>query len=147
MILNKTFKLATKFSIILLVSSCAAIKEYVGLSDEDVERELINSTPELVLPPDFGKRATKSGIINKKDDFVDQSPLAFMPNPQTVQPRVSNFIAPNFYIPSSKTPSESTRNYFLESGINKEIAKEIVKELKNNFKKVQSSIQVPFDDT
>ena len=40
-----------------------------------------------------------------------------------------------------KTPSESKRNYFLESGINKEIAKEIVKELKNNFKKVQSSIQ------
>ena len=36
-----------------------------------------------------------------------------------------------------KTPSESKRNYFLESGINKEI----VKELKNNFKKVQSSIQ------
>ena len=40
-----------------------------------------------------------------------------------------------------KTPSESKRNYFLESGINKEIAKEIVKEIKNNFKKVQSSIQ------
>ena len=40
-----------------------------------------------------------------------------------------------------KTASESKRNYFLESGINKEIAKEIVKELKNNFKKVQSSIQ------
>jgi len=40
-----------------------------------------------------------------------------------------------------KTPSESKRNYYLESGINKEIAKEIVKELKNNFKKIQSSIQ------
>ena len=40
-----------------------------------------------------------------------------------------------------KTPSESKRDYFLESGINKDIAKEIVKELKNNFKKVQSSIQ------
>lgn len=111
MILNKIFKLVIKLSIILLVNSCGTIKEYVGLSDEDVERELINSTPELVLPPDFGKRATKSRISNKKSDFPDQSQMAFMPNPQTVQPRVSNFIAPNFYIPSSKTPSESLEKF------------------------------------
>ena len=111
MILNKIFKLVINFSIILLINSCGTIKEYVGLSDEDVERELINSTPELVLPPDFGKKATKSGITNKKNDFAGQSPMAFMPNQQTVQPRVSNFIAPNFYLPSSKTPSDSLEKF------------------------------------
>ena len=73
MILNKIFKLVINLSIILLINSCGTIKEYVGLSDEDVERELINSTPELVLPPDFGKKATKSGIKNKKNDFLEQS--------------------------------------------------------------------------
>ena len=111
MILNKTFKLVNKFSIILLINTCGTIKEYVGLSDEDVERELINSTPELVLPPDFGKKATKSGITNKKNDFAGQSPMAFIPNQQTVQPRVSNFIAPNFNLPSSKTPSDSLEKF------------------------------------
>tara|TARA_B100000963_G_scaffold56685_1_gene44745 strand:+ start:43 stop:525 length:483 start_codon:yes stop_codon:yes gene_type:complete len=40
-----------------------------------------------------------------------------------------------------KTPSESKRTYTLKSGIEKDIAKIIVKDLKQNFKKVQSSIQ------
>ena len=40
-----------------------------------------------------------------------------------------------------KTPSESKRTYTLRSGIDKDIAKIIVKDLKQNFKKVQSSIQ------
>ena len=40
-----------------------------------------------------------------------------------------------------KTPSESKRTYILKSGIDKDIAKIIVKDLKQNFKKVQSSIQ------
>ena len=111
MILNKIFKLVINFSIILLINSCGTIKEYVGLSDEDVERELISSTPELVLPPDFGKKATKSGITNKKNDFADQPPVAFIPNQQAVQPRISNFIAPNFYLPSSKTPSDSLEKF------------------------------------
>ena len=111
MILNKIFKFVINLSIILLINSCGTIKEYVGLSDEDVERELINSTPELVLPPDFGKKATKSGIKNKKNDFAGQSPMAFIPNQQTVQPRVSNFIAPNLYTPSSKTPSDSLEKF------------------------------------
>ena len=111
MILNKIFKLVVNLSIIMLINSCGTIKEYVGLSDEDVERELINSTPELVLPPDFGKKAIKSGITNKENDFAGQSPMAFIPNQQTVQPRVSNFIAPNFYPPSSKTPSDSLEKF------------------------------------
>ena len=111
MILNKICKLSISFSIILLINSCGSIKEYVGLTDEDVERELINSTPELVLPPDFGKRATKSRIPSNKSDFGEQSQLALMPSPQTVQPRVSNFVAPNFYSPSSKTPSESLEKF------------------------------------
>ena len=111
MILIKICKLSISFSIILLINSCGSIKEYVGLTDEDVERELINSTPELVLPPDFGKRATKSRIPSNKSDFGEQSQIALMPGPQTVQPRVSNFIAPNFYSPSSKTPSESLEKF------------------------------------
>ena len=111
MILNKIFKLVINLSIILLINSCGTIKEYVGLSDEDVERELINSTPELVLPPDFGKKATKNRITNKKNDFAGQSPMAFIPNQLTVQPKVSNFIAPNFYPPSSKTPSDSLEKF------------------------------------
>jgi len=108
---NKILQFAITFSIVILVNSCASIKEYVGLTDEDAERELINSTPELVLPPDFGKRATQSSMPSKKNDFIDQSQMAFMPSPQTVQPRVSNFMAPNLYLPSSKTPSDSLEQF------------------------------------
>ena len=39
MILNKTLKLTITVSILLLVNSCGSIKEYVGLTDEDAERE------------------------------------------------------------------------------------------------------------
>ena len=66
MILNKISKIFLASSILILVSSCGTLKEYVGLTDESAEKDLINSTPELVLPPDFGKTATRSGISNKK---------------------------------------------------------------------------------
>ena len=112
MILNKIFKLVVNFSIILLINSCGTIKEYVGISDEDVERELINSTPELVLPPDFGKKATKSGITNKKNDFV--RPIANGLHYQTnklfsLGCQIS--LLHNFYPPSSKTPSDSLEKF------------------------------------
>ena len=47
---------------------------------------------------------------------------------------LSNFI-------DEQTPSESKRIYTLKSGIDKEIAKNIVKDLKEFSKKLQSSIQ------
>ena len=40
-----------------------------------------------------------------------------------------------------KTPSEAKREYTLKSGIDKEISKNIVKDLKDFSKKLQSSIQ------
>ena len=60
MILNKIFKLVIKLSIILLVNSCGTIKEYVGLSDEDVERELT----------DFEKRLAKDYQLQRAIDLI-----------------------------------------------------------------------------
>ena len=63
------------------------------------------------IPPDFGKTATRSGISNKKKkDFSQQSEMPFILNSESVQPKVSNFIAPQFYAPSSKTPSDSLKS-------------------------------------
>ena len=61
----------------LFLFSCESVKDFVGLSDENIEQELISSTPELVLPPDFGKQATKS--IKRKQNSSPQQSLD-MPN-------------------------------------------------------------------
>lgn len=106
--LKKKLLFVTSF---LFLNSCGAIQEYVGLSDSNVEKELISSTPELVLPPDFGKKATKSNQANKRDQFSVEQQFTMTPPVETTQPRVSNFFAPDFYLPSSKTPSDSLEKF------------------------------------
>ncbi len=102
------------FILIFFVSSCGTIKEYVGLSDEDVEKELISSTPELVLPPDFGKKAIKSRDMDKrKNNSSSNQLMSYVPDMQSVQPKVTNFFAPELYLQSSKTPSESLEKFKL----------------------------------
>ena len=91
--LKKKLLFVTSF---LFLNSCGAIQEYVGLSDSNVEKELISSTPELVLPPDFGKKATKSNQANKRDQFSVEQQFTMTPTVETTQPRVSNFFAPDF---------------------------------------------------
>ena len=93
------------------MSSCESLQDFAGLSKPDLERELIDETPELVLPPDFNKVARSSD--NRKTQLNDNN---FYNVPQqtqfqTIQPRVTNFIAPQINIKSSPTPSDSLERF------------------------------------
>ena len=65
------------------------------------------------FPPDFGKVAKRNKyrnekITNKTPDYNDNFQ---QPQYQSVQPRVTNFIAPRINIESSPTPSDSLERF------------------------------------
>ena len=98
------------FVFLFLISSCESLQDFAGLSKPDLERELIDETPELVLPPDFNKVARPSDKrkIQTNNNFNN---TIQQPQFQTTQPRVSNFIAPQINIQSSPTPSDSLERF------------------------------------
>lgn len=98
---------------IFFLNSCETLQEFAGLTKPDLENNLIDETPELVLPPDFNKVAKPSDRRNAK--IVDQSNVfnnTFQqPRFQSVQPRVKNYIAPQIKVESSPTPSDSLERF------------------------------------
>jgi len=110
--INLRFKFAF-FLIPLFLNSCESLQDFAGLTKPDLERELIDQTPELVLPPDFNKVAKPS---NKNNRQAVNQPFKlennFMQSQyQSVQPRVTNYIAPQINIDSSPTPSDSLERF------------------------------------
>ena len=105
-----------KYSLILSVfvlNSCETLQDFAGLNKHDLETDLFEETPELVLPPDFGKVAKRNKyrnetVINPTPDFNDNFQR---PQDQSVQPRVTNYIAPRINIESSPTPSDSLERF------------------------------------
>ncbi len=96
---------------LFLMSSCESLQDFAGLSKPDLERELIDETPELVLPPDFNKVARSS---DKRKTQLNDNNFYNVPQQtqfQTIQPRVTNFIAPQINIKSSPTPSDSLERF------------------------------------
>ena len=71
MILNNITKNCSVLIATILLFSCESMRDLVGLSDENIEQELISSTPELVLPPDFEK-IPKPGSISKTIEDEDE---------------------------------------------------------------------------
>ncbi len=98
---------------IFFLNSCETLQEFAGLTKPDLENNLIDETPELVLPPDFNKVAKPSDRRNAK--IIDQSNVfnnTFQqPRFQSVQPRVKNYIAPQIKVESSPTPSDSLERF------------------------------------
>ena len=100
------------FSVFVL-NSCETLQDFAGLNKPDLEIDLFEETPELVLPPDFGKVAKRNKyrnekIINQTPDFSDNFQ---QPQYQSIQPRVTNYIAPRINIESSPTPSDSLERF------------------------------------
>ncbi len=98
------------FLFLFILSSCETLQDFAGLSKPDLERELLDETPELVLPPDFNRVARSSDRRqiqqnNNLNNTFQQTQF------QTIQPRVSNFIAPQINIQSSPTPSDSLERF------------------------------------
>ena len=100
------------FSVFVL-NSCETLQDFAGLNKPDLEIDLFEETPELVLPPDFGKIAKRNKYRNEK--IINQTP-GFndnfqQPQYQSIQPRVTNYIAPSINIESSSTPSDSLERF------------------------------------
>tara|TARA_B100000674_G_scaffold149719_1_gene119064 strand:+ start:498 stop:1088 length:591 start_codon:yes stop_codon:yes gene_type:complete len=110
--INNYLKYFLIFSVFVL-NSCETLQDFAGLNKPDLEIDLFEETPELVLPPDFGKVAKRSKyrnekIINQTPDFSDNFQ---QPQYQSIQPRVTNYIAPSINVESSPTPSDSLERF------------------------------------
>ena len=110
--INNYLKYFLIFSVFVL-NSCETLQDFAGLNKPDLEIDLFEETPELVLPPDFGKVAKRNKyrnekIINQTPDFNDNFQQSQY---QSIQPRVTNYIAPRINIESSPTPSDSLERF------------------------------------
>ena len=110
--INNYLKSCLIFSVFIL-NSCETLQDIAGLNKPDLEVDLFEETPELVLPPDFGKVAKKNEYKNEK---ISKQNLDFnnnlqQPQYQSIEPRVTNYIAPRINIESSPTPSDSLEKF------------------------------------
>ena len=110
--INNYLKSCLIFSVFIL-NSCETLQDFAGLNKPDLEVDLFEETPELVLPPDFGKVAKKNEYKNEK---ISKQNLDFNNNfqqqqYQSIEPRVTNYIAPRINIESSPTPSDSLEKF------------------------------------
>ena len=98
---------------LFLLCSCETLQDFAGLSKPDLEKELIDETPELVLPPDFNKVARTSDTrkMQQNNNFNNLNNTLQQTQFQTIQPRVTNFITPQINVQSSPTPSDSLERF------------------------------------
>ena len=113
MIMIKNYLRYSLIFSVFVLNSCETLQDFAGLNKPDLEIDLFEETPELVLPPDFGKVAKRNKyrnekIINQTPDFSDNFQ---QPQYQSIQPRVTNYIAPRINIESSPTPSDSLERF------------------------------------
>ena len=100
------------FSISIFLSSCETLNDLTGLGKPDIEDNIFSETPDLVLPPDFGKEPTATANQSNQRIETPQYPNTYIPNNyQTTNPRVTNYISPKINIQSSPSPSDSLERF------------------------------------
>ena len=107
---DKFHKIFILISVFCLIS-CETIQDIAGLTKPNLETDISNEIPELVLPPDFNKVARKSTRINSQ---VRKTPIfdnQFQTQQQSIRPQVTNYIAPKINLQSSPTPSDSLEKF------------------------------------
>ncbi|MEE2694985.1 MAG: hypothetical protein VX976_01365 [Pseudomonadota bacterium] len=112
MIMIRNIEKLLLFLIISFLGSCESLKDFAGLSKPNLENDIIEQTPDLVLPPDFNKVARPGNSLKsskRTNNFESQN--IYQPPVQTVQPRVTNYIAPEIRVQSSPTPSDSLERF------------------------------------
>jgi len=110
--INKYLK-SCLIPLVFLLNSCETLQDLAGLNKPDLEVDLFEETPELVLPPDFGKVAKKNQFSRDKisNQNVEFNNNFEQPRYQSIEPRVTNYIAPRINIESSPTPSDSLERF------------------------------------
>ncbi len=108
--INFHHKILTIF-LVFLITSCETLQDVAGLTKPNLENDISDELPELVLPPDFNRVAKRGERVNAqiqtRPEFIDQ----YQFQNQSVRPQVTNFIAPKINIESSPTPSDSLEKF------------------------------------
>tara|TARA_B100000963_G_C22544984_1_gene634013 strand:+ start:233 stop:814 length:582 start_codon:yes stop_codon:yes gene_type:complete len=110
MIMTKNLKRILSLNFILILFSCETLQDISGLSKPNLENDLAEETPELVLPPDFDMVAKPSRNQSIQRNQVARSEIIPYQS-QSVQPRIQNFSAPQINVESSPTPSDSLERF------------------------------------
>lgn len=101
---------------LLFLGSCESLKNIAGLSKPVFQDDLASETPELILPPDFEARPpvqSNNTYAVQADPTNDQNSLVQdrRNKEMFVVPKAQNFIAPEIFIPSAKSPSDSIEKF------------------------------------
>ena len=97
-----------------LSTSCETISELTGLAKPELDDSLALETPDLVLPPDFGKEPRASMVeSNQNIQQKNNAPQISQPmmSYQTINPRITNYLSPRINVQSSPTPSDSLEKF------------------------------------
>ena len=100
---------------LFLSTSCETFSDLTGLGKPDVDNSLATETPDLVLPPDFGKEPKASmedtSMGNNPQNRFQPQMSSPMNSYQTVYPRITNYFSPRINVQSSPTPSDSLERF------------------------------------
>ena len=111
MILNRYYLILAFF---FFSTSCETIGDLTGMSKPDTDDSLAQETPDLVLPPDFGKEP-RVEVLESRENIPQRSSVQQMQQPmigyQTINPRITNYISPKINVQSSPTPSDSLEKF------------------------------------
>ena len=97
--------------LVFLLTSCETLQDIAGLTKPNLENDISDELPELVLPPDFNRVAKRGERVNTQIQTRPELNDQYQFQNQSVRPQVTNFIAPKINIESSPTPSDSLEKF------------------------------------
>jgi hypothetical protein len=114
MLVTTSSKFLTLLTFFFLSTSCETFNELTGLAKPELDDSLALETPDLVLPPDFGKEPRDSMVESKQNiqqkNYAPQISQPMM-SYQTINPRITNYLSPRINVQSSPTPSDSLEKF------------------------------------
>tara|TARA_X000000950_G_scaffold225465_1_gene271881 strand:+ start:146 stop:721 length:576 start_codon:yes stop_codon:yes gene_type:complete len=97
------------------LTGCETFRELSGLTKPEIDDQLVNQTPDLILPPDYNVVPTQSQVDENKNEFIQQNvadPNLGYIDQQFVEPEIRNFVP---YIqgipPTPSSPSDSIEQF------------------------------------
>ena len=114
MLVTTSSKFLTLLIFFFLSTSCETFNELTGLAKPELDDSLALETPDLVLPPDFGKEPRASKVESKQNiQQKNNAPQISQPmmSYQTINPRITNYLSPRINVQSSPTPSDSLEKF------------------------------------
>ena len=114
MLVTTSSKFLTLLIFFFLSTSCETFNELAGLAKPQLDDSLALETPDLVLPPDFGKEP-RASMVESKQNIQQKKNAPQISQPmmsyQTINPRITNYLSPRINVQSSPTPSDSLEKF------------------------------------